>query len=76
MNDADDGGGFVVHMGGTTHGDCVRELGEHYSPSLGSIVTLKQAHKRGRSVRVHISDEVSTYKFIINRINILETYSN
>ena len=35
MNDADDGGGFVVYMGGTTHGDCVRELAEHYSPPLG-----------------------------------------
>ena len=32
MNDTDDGGGFVVHVGGTTHGNCVRELGEHYSP--------------------------------------------
>ena len=35
VNDADDGGGFVIHMVGTTHGDCVGELGEHYSPSLG-----------------------------------------
>jgi len=35
MNIGDDGGSFPLELDGMTHGDWVRELGQHYSPYHG-----------------------------------------
>ena len=69
MDDADDVGSFVAHRGVRDMTIVCGDWGSTITLHLGGIVTLKQAHKGRESVRIHISDKITTYKFIINCIN-------
>ena len=74
MNATDDGGSFVVYMGGTTYGIMCENWASNIPSIYGELTRSSKLNDGG--VRIHISCAITTYKFIINRINILIIYIN
>ena len=73
MNGTDGGGSFVVHIRVRHLGIMCRNQASTIPPVWGESSPSSKLTRDG-GVMIHISCVVTTYKFIINCINILISY--